>query len=436
MSFDNLEFAIGIIALVVLLLAQLWFLSSRLNVRRNRGVKTVARKKAAAPSSSKAETPTPPVASANGTRIDPNLFSRFQENLQQSDDTRHHGPSEPNSDVILSISSQAKPSKQPELRKYQKRSLPKSRSSVNQPIESAMEDKTAAMAAKKRVDGTVLSRPVPVENIDRLFDDVLDPIEEAPSAQNRIKPARKTTPRSAIESEFNEPPVATSVSVGPPPLVSHEVLTSEDLIPDHNELPDEGEFIVSVARQHFEKGDYSACLSAVRQFLDDPLNIKMAPSLKRKLIQLQGESEFNLNMPEKAAKTWQSLFRGLVQREDDGFLNLLEDLIDKFIRKNLQQHAVHFLFTALNEYRQAQDFQKMDQIYEEIETAYEQTEDWGRLIQTYQNHLTIKKTLKDLDGQLELLDHLGKLLYDQGDAEGSKKCYEQRLIIENNLSRR
>ena len=76
----------------------------------------------------------------------------------------------------------------------------------------------------------------------------------------------------------------------------------------------------------------------------------------------------------------------------------------------------------------------MDEIYQEIETAYEQMKDWPRLTQTYQNHLSIKNSLKDYEGQLELLDLLGKLLFDQGDAEGSRKCYEQRLAIENRLS--
>jgi hypothetical protein len=77
----------------------------------------------------------------------------------------------------------------------------------------------------------------------------------------------------------------------------------------------------------------------------------------------------------------------------------------------------------------------MDTIYQEIEAAYRQMEDWPRLIQTLQNHLSIRKTLKDHTGQLDLLDHLGKLLYDQGDAASSKKCYERRLVIENEMAK-
>ena len=93
------------------------------------------------------------------------------------------------------------------------------------------------------------------------------------------------------------------------------------------------------------------------------------------------------------------------------------------------------MFTALNEYRQLHDHFKMDVLYDEIEIAYRQSEDWPRLIQTYQNHLSIKKVLKDYVGQLDLLDHLGKLLYDQGEEDKSRKCYEQRLVIENEMQR-
>ena len=60
-------------------------------------------------------------------------------------------------------------------------------------------------------------------------------------------------------------------------------------------------------------------------------------------------------------------------------------------------------------------------------------EDWPRLIQTYQNHLSIKKMLNDHQGQLEIYDHLGKLQYDQGDAEGSKLSYEESMSIKKQI---
>ena len=43
--------------------------------------------------------------------------------------------------------------------------------------------------------------------------------------------------------------------------------------------------------------------------------------------------------------------------------------------------------------------------------------------------------VQDFTGQLDILDHLGKMLYDQGDAEGSRQCYEQRLAIETQMNK-
>jgi len=108
---------------------------------------------------------------------------------------------------------------------------------------------------------------------------------------------------------------------------------------------------------------------------------------------------------------------------------VLERAIEIFKKEKKYSLALPFLFSVLNEYRQFGNHKRMDEIYNEIEQGYRDQQDWKRLIKTYQNHLTIKKLLKDFKGQLKLLDHLGKLYYDQKNADGSKECYEQSIAI-------
>ncbi|NQU65925.1 MAG: hypothetical protein HQ517_16815, partial [SAR324 cluster bacterium] len=192
---------------------------------------------------------------------------------------------------------------------------------------------------------------------------------------------------------------------------------------------------LSMAQSLYEKKEYEKSLSTLRQIFNAPFQGQVPDDMMIKLMQLKGDCEFGLEQYEKASKTLQELFATQVDKQHPQYLEILEQIIKKYIDMGQQQHVVHFLFTTLNEFRQLHQFDKMDEIYTEIETAYHQLEDWPRLTQTYQNHLAIKKTLKDFKGQLGILDHLGKLLYDQGDDEGSRKCYEQRLTIESQMEK-
>ena len=418
----NIEFGIATAVLVFLVSVQVYFIAQRSKSRPRISVRDPQMfAEASSPTKilKKAATPVP------SEKIDPTLFSKFQENIDQSEKER--GVIDQTEDnVVVSISSKGKKATS---RKKPVASAQKVVPAKKVPAgESPDEAPVAPPKKKKRQQSNPKQdkQSIPEAPIGSLFDDVQEPLANAENeAVMPDKPMEKTTePPPIIEPEEAEP------------LMAHEELTSDDLQADEAEdIQDEAELILSVAQRQFEAGEYQNSISTVDQFLGESLTKLSDAAFVQKLIQLKGDNEFQLKHYDKASKTWHEIFQKYLTKKESGFMPLLEETIAKFKKVNQQQHSVHFLFTALNEYRQSQNLQKMDETYGEIEDGYHQQEDWKRLIQTYQNHLTIKKTLKDFTGQLDILDHLGKMLYDQGDAEGSRQCYEQRLAIETQMNK-
>jgi len=434
LTFEDLEIRLVIICLATLVIAQLAFIMSRIKPRQKLQA-SKPRAPAKKPIRKKKATPKPKLESG----LDPNVFTKFQQNLNQSEKAvnitdKKTAPSE-TADVVVSISSKGKQST-PQKKKTAKKDISQKQPLIKKDIPQKKPE--SLKDTKPETDTTYnpgLPDSIPVEPIGSLFDDAQEPLG---TLTGNVTKSRKS------ETSENQPDLESSTEKGyqelaktpikDAPLVSQEILTPDDLQENEQETKEEAALFLSLAQKKFEKGQFEDTLTSIRQFLTDRLKTVSDPEIINKALQLKGECEFALNQYEKSSKTWQEIFQKYVPRDHTEFLPLLEKLIGKYIEIDQQQYAVHFLFTALNEYRQAHEFSKMDELYSEIENAYQQQNDSPRLIQTYQNHLAIKKSLHDYGGQLDLLDHLGKLLYDQGDAEGSKKCYEERLTIENKMS--
>lgn len=418
-SFE-LKTGLVIIGLVVLVIIQIMFILSRARVNRPSTPKPRVKTKPAAKSSRQG---IKTVTSDKG--INSELFSKFQKNLNLSNQSKRADQSEPNSDVILSISSKTKRKSAPSAPNTDTGQIPEKTPPAKAPPQTPVSD-------------TPLSEDMPVEPLGSIFDDALEPLGQY---ENKTQPKEKDQPvarepdQPTVEKTGAEPSENTS-SANNEPIKSHEFLTSEDLSRSDQIVDDEANFIMNVVKNHMEKKDFQTCLASINQYIKDhPL--KTLPSEQSiELLQARAECEYELKAFEQSVKTWQVLFKNFIPPDNPEYIELVEALVEKYRAANQPQFAVHFLFNSLNDYRKRQDFAKMDDIYHEIEAEYQGMEDWKRLIQTYENHLSIKKSLDDFDGQLDLLDQLGKLLYDQGDAEGSRKCYEQRLAIENQLSSR
>lgn len=418
----KIEFGIATAVLVFLVSGQVYFIAQRSKSRRRISVRDPQMfAEASSPTKILKKTATP----GPSEKIDSTLFSKFQENIDQSEKERGV-IDQTEGDVVVSISSKGKKatSRKKPVTSAQKvvpaNKVPAGRSPDETRVAPPKTGKIQQSSPKQD------NQSVPEVPIGSLFDDVQEPLANAENeAVVPDKPREKTIePPPVIEPEEAEP------------LMAHEVLTSDDLQADEAEdIQDEAELILSVAQKQYQAGEYKDSISTVNQFLGESLTKLSDTTFVQKLIQLKGDSEFQLKQYDKASKTWHEIFQKHLTKKESGFIPLLEETIAKFKKVNQQQYSVHFLFTALNEYRQSQNLQKMDETYGDIEDGYHQQEDWKRLIQTYQNHLTIKKTLNDFAGQLDILDHLGKMLYDQGDAEGSRKCYEQRLAIETQMNK-
>ncbi len=411
----SFEICLAVGALVVLLACQIYFITRRIRVKGEQS--SIVEKPVAKQTQVKKKTATQKAAVTTNIDqlIDPEVFSKFQKNLSQTQDSAlpsSKKSADEDDDVVVSISASTK-----RLKKDKKPSLvPPIKKTVVTPGTRKTGIKTAQKKTLPKLDNSI-----EVASIGSLFDDVREPLDQSPDdtrqSSKTVKPKKKEV---LAEAE---------------PLISNEFLSSDDLEPN-SENPLEGiDLALSASQNEFQEGKYEEALATIRQFLQTQnQNIGTSDPI-RQLVKLKGDCEYALKQFERSSKTWQDIFIKHIKKDHPDFLPLLEEFIQKYVVVEEQKHAVHFLFTALNEYRQNHEHPKMDLAYHEIENAYRQTEDWPRLIQTYQNHLTIKKVLKDYTGQLDILDHLGKLLYDQGDAENSRKCYEQRLTIENEMAK-
>lgn len=421
----DMETKLAITGLVFLLMVQLQFIISRAHKKgeeprkRETGKRLSPLKKKP---SAKAQT------ASRDQAIDPTVFSLFQKNLTQSSEPELENPED---DVILSLSSKGK-SKNRE-KTVKKAKGPTSHEKTVQPPKA----KTGPLTIKEKeteTPGNKLQDKIPVASIGRIFDDIKETPEVTSGNVDPVKLPPKKLDKLILPTDSSKKNPETTQAMDPP-LASKEILTSSDFEADASDARDEAELTLSVAQSFYQKKEYEKSLSALKPLFDASFQQQVPSDVMVKLTQLKGDCEFDLEQYEKASKTLQELFITHVDKQHPQYLEILEQIVKKYVDADQQHYAVHFLFTALNEFRQLHEFDKMDTIYAQIELAYHQLEDWPRLTQTYQNHLAIKKTLKDFKGQLGILDYLGKLLYDQGDDEGSRKCYEQRLTIESQMEK-
>lgn len=396
-------------------MVQLQFIISKTRIKRDQQSDPKATKSAARKPVKKGSKR----AKAKEQAIDSSLFSKFQENLSQSTQSTATTEQE---DVVLSLSSKSKTKNLKQTGK----TPPTEKSSI--PVKAAPKKTTASSATI--ATGVSVPDDISVAPIGSIFDDIADPPE---IASRKIDPVKRPAKKLKQLAPKNTPTEAVAGVEAEAPLPSKEILTENDFIPDEESSRDEAEISLTLAESYFKKKEFDKSLSALKQFLDEADTEGNNPDAIIKMVWMKGECEIKLEDFEQASKTLQDYFKNQINNQHPQYLDQLEHAIGQFVDADQQQYAVHFLFTALNEFRQLHEFHKMDELYTEIESAYHQKQDMPRLTQTYQNHLAIKKTIKDFKGQLDILDHLGKLLYDQGDDEGSRRCYEQRLAVENQM---
>ncbi|MBT4288826.1 MAG: hypothetical protein HOD92_15980 [Deltaproteobacteria bacterium] len=409
---DDWKAALMIDVLAVLLVAQILFISSKLTVKKKEA--TLDGEKIAnmistiksAPVKKKTRKKKTKSNNKPETTIDPDVFSKFQNNLKDSQKDRKDSTIE-GEDVVLSLSSKSK-------KGVAKSNLSKSAEHLKETLESG---KLKPKTNRLKKDSKIKNIKDTSENIESIFDDIKDSENEKPKQKG--KKTKKKGKEKVLKIK--------------PPLVSNEVLSSKDFNKDFKVLENEAEMIFNSAEKAYRDGNFEDALSSIMRWFQSNYKYNTKASHNKDLAKLKADCEFSLLRYQTAAESYQDYFKRFCKPSDDEYLSVLDEIIDNFSLSIQQKHAIQFMFTALNEHRQTGNQIRMDGIYKEIEQAYRQMEDWPRLIQTYQNHLSIKKMLNDHQGQLEIYDHLGKLQYDQGDAEGSKLSYEESMSIKKQI---
>ena len=188
----------------------------------------------------------------------------------------------------------------------------------------------------------------------------------------------------------------------------------------------EAQALLRFAQQTFDSLQFHEAELTLKSHLVALEELAMPPSFEA--LMLKGQLEILNEKPQMAAQTFQSM---LAQVENHGlkYQKVLEAIIEFFENKNYFSEALPYLYHLLNEARHDLDRVKMDLIYEKIEYALEVTGEQERLMRTYQNHLEIKRILKDREGEIRLLDALGTYHYKYGNKELSQEFYEAQIQL-------
>ena len=411
---DDWKTAAAVDALLLLAAGQILFLTSRTTVKSGRNSMTPHWTIKTADEAKETDGPTKPppkgklIGDLDGG-IKSDFFSRFQKNLTRSrrGGAESDGAAENDRKVVVSISSKSK------RRNRSKKTDLAASDAKERPGKLKGGGEKSAADATGSADG-----------LDSIFDDMREPQKPAPA---KILPKTKIDP-GIIAKKLAD--LANERVDRKAPLVSHETLTSKDLKGPAEASENEAEMFFAVANRAYRDGNFQEGLATVRKWFQ---SVGEQANKNRELLKLKADCEFALQHYEEAAETYQIYVKEHLKVGDKDYLEFLDEVGDKFARPMRQQDAVPFYFAALTEHRKARNHAEMDRIYSRIEIAYREIEDWIKLIQSYQSHISIKKVLKDYKGQLEILDHLGKLQYDQGDAAGSKKSYEQSIAIREEM---
>ena len=238
--------------------------------------------------------------------------------------------------------------------------------------------------------------------------------------------------KKQIQSRKNQVFEKTEKSIKTPINTSEEI-SVKDLELTGSKVEQEAQFVLAIGKKALATENYNQGLTAIQQWYQLLGTIKIDESVAWEIIFLKGKLEFLFGSIREATKSWEVLVSKYLLPTQKEYEEILLEIIDTFYSGEHFKESIQYSFTILNEYQKKEKREEMDRIYNKIEVAYEKIGDTERLIQTYQNHLAIKKVMKDYEGQLNILDHLGKLFFDQGDKKGSNSCYEQTIRVKKEM---
>ena len=384
------------------------------------------KKQAAGPSK-----PLNPQAEKLEVGLHPSIFSQFRKNLAASE-----APRQPltriDEDVIVSVNKAKAPKPKFVGRNPYVAGQPKPDAAATaQPAQPEPALLAAAPPAvppamqRRAAPATPLLSAIPTEPLGELFSD-LDAEEEANLATGLVQPTPRKRPEEIRLEAVEENADDAEAPAAPPknPLLAEIDLDAPPA------MPDQGDQLLAKARHAFNEADWDRCLEHLDAYLSreggkDRRTVGLMRELKIDCLFAKGDYPHHLAyVQERLSK---------MKRSSSGFLKLMEKCMDQYITIDRQDLALPFLLTAMKSYNEIGDQKRLDVTYYHLAAAYRITNQPDSLLTTLQNHLSIKEQLNERDGQLPLLDQLGKLLYDKGDQAGSRRCYEQAVAIRQQL---
>lgn len=190
--------------------------------------------------------------------------------------------------------------------------------------------------------------------------------------------------------------------------------------------------VLAEAKKLAQAGEIIQSTGTIKNFLDSN-DIPVKPAVLAELVYLMGTNQLKEENFEAARDNLIDYFSNKINKDDPDFEKKLDNVSDIFESKGAQKFALPFFITALSIKRENQNFQAMDSIYNNIIKAYADLAEEDKMIEGYQNQLAIKRRLGDIEGQLDLLDKLGKLYYDQKNNGGYSFCYQQTIEIKKKM---
>ncbi len=315
------------------------------------------------------------------------------------------------------------------LKESLKAELPKVKKDNASVLEEAKADLAQATTSDSKLD------KIDVGPIGSLFEE-LEAAESATPMVNQVQPKARKKQADILPPEGAQPETSTDPKVTASekkdilsPLPSYEFLKDSDLIAPE---PDgaQAELLVKMTKKALREERYAQALTSIQGFFDSPEEKEKI--LIRQVLEMKAQAFFGLEDYHSHQTTIEELLKDYYKKGSKGYLKQLEKVMDRFIKAEKPALALPYLLTALVEYGVADDQKRLDVAYYHIEAAYRALEEPENLTKTLQNHLGVKANLGLKEEQLPLLDQLGKLLFDAGDQEGSRKCYEQVVEIQKN----
>ncbi|MBL0691019.1 MAG: hypothetical protein JJV97_01635 [SAR324 cluster bacterium] len=272
------------------------------------------------------------------------------------------------------------------------------------------------------------------ESVDSIFDELISennsPLLTEKKSINQIK----TSPQEASQ-DISSPIISSDLN---DELSDHalksEIIPTTDKISTNlvEELTGPGQENITKMKQLIDDENYQDAITTASDFLKDNL-IPLKQDERGELNFLCGIAHVKEKNFAEARTKFLDYFSHQISKDDEKFNNHIYQVTELFRNATAHKFAIPFFITALSLKRSNQEFGDMDILYSDIVTAYIEINEPDKLVEAYQNQLAIRRKLKDLEGQLSILDKLGKIYYDNSDSAGSSFCYQQSLEVRKEI---